>query len=176
MRRSIRALQLSLAASLWAVILCGCASMPLPPDSPHEFVIAGDVREPDVWTAERIESTFADQIRVVEHRAKDRTFRLRALPLAALIQHAGPMLDAEAKHPELAVAVAIEARDGYTVAFTLEEIAPYKAEPTILLAFAEADGPFPDDIAPARLIIPGAQRSSRALHAIRAIRVDDLRR
>jgi len=165
-----RLLALVLAA---LAALAACAA----PAADGSIRVRGDVASPAAWTAQELERRFADDVRVVEHVAKsgERT-RLRAVPLRALVDASTPRFDAARKNHALAFAVVLRSRDGYAVAYALEEVAPFRREPELYLAFATADGALDAQAAPARLVHVGGQGGARTPHGIVAVDVVDLAR
>jgi hypothetical protein len=82
-----------------------------------------------------------------EHAAK-------CVSLWALVEASRPRVDRERKNHRVGFAIIARARDGYTVAFSLAELAPDISDQKVWLAF-EVDGkPLPEKEGPVRLLVP----------------------
>jgi len=121
--------------------------------------VHGDLAHPMVLDAKAIEQRFGGKVRIVDHR-------LRAVPIRSVVDACLPAFGTKHKNPELAFVVLLRCSDGYAVAYTYEEIAPYEQEPDLYLAFAEEDGPLPEALAPARVVRIGGQDDSRTLRGV----------
>ncbi len=157
------------------LFLAACRSSPPDPRVDGPIRVFGDVAAPTSWNHDEIEAEFADHVRLVEHVTKRlERHRLRAVPLVRLIEASRPVLDSSRKNPKLAVVVVLRARDGYAIAYTYDEIAPHAGEPTVFLAFADEEGPLPEEFAPARVVVVDGTNPSRALRGIIEIEVVDV--
>jgi hypothetical protein len=76
------------------------------------------------------------------------------VPLFALIEAARPRVDPQRKNHRVGFAVITQARDGYTVAFSLAELSPDIGDRKVWVAL-DADGkPLPENDGPVRLLVP----------------------
>ena len=165
----------SILLVLSGLLFIGCASSEAGDAVPGSIRVEGDVAHPRAWTGVEIAAEMPEALRVIEHQAKDRTYRLRALPLSRLIRAAEPRIDSSRKNHALAFAVAVSARDGYTVVFDYDEVVPFKdAKDRVFLAIAEEAGPLPGNLGPARLVVEGEGGDARKMHSVDRIRVLDL--
>lgn len=164
---------------LLLAVLPGCSSSSTRPttESVSELRIVGDVSEPRSWTSASIRERFGDHLELVQHATDEESITLQAVPLATLIEAARPKFDRSRKNPALSFAILVQARDGYSVGFTFDEVVPREGVPAdVFLAFSERGGPLPDKFGPARLVIDGAKGRSRRIHAVTQVKVVDLNR
>ncbi len=91
--------------------------------------------------------------------------------LADVVARLGAPSGGEVRGPALLMAVVVEARDGYRVAFTLGELDPLLGKAQVVLAdrcngamLTEADGPF-------RLAVAGDTRGARAVRQVVTLRL-----
>ena len=92
--------------------------------------------------------------------------------LVDVLRHAGAMPADPLRGAHLARHVAVRARDGYTVVFSLGELDPTLGRQRVYVA-DECDGkPLPADAGPARLLIPGDARPARSARQIQTFIVE----
>lgn len=94
--------------------------------------------------------------------------------LADVLARLGAPAGAQLRGPALLMAVVVEARDGYRVAFTLGELDPLLGKGEVVLAdrcngtaLGEADGPF-------RLAAAGDQRGARSVRQVASLRIVEI--
>src|SRR5579871_3673527 len=88
------------------------------------FRIEGAVEKPADWTAARLATEFAGDVKTVTFTLKGEKGEARCVPLLAVLQAAKLRLNPKIKNHQLAFVVLVRAEDGYTIAFTLGEMLP----------------------------------------------------
>jgi hypothetical protein len=137
------------------------------------FRIAGAVEKPGDWTAARLATEFAGEVKTVPFTLKGEKGEAKCVPLLAFLQAAKPRLDPKIKNHQLAFVALVRAEDGYTVAFTLGELLPQFGKRQVWLALDRNGKPFVGDDAPAQLIVPEDEKGARWVHGIRSITLID---
>jgi hypothetical protein len=165
----------SLRASLSVVLWLALAfQVPLVSQAPGTR-LHGAVRE-RVLTADALRRDLASQVSTVALTTHGKTERYDAVPLIAVLEHAG-LLKGTGRNAEIALAVVARAADGYAVVFGLGELLPNTGARDVFVAFAvEGQRPLPADQAPLRLVVPSDRRGARSAFAITEIEVRDLTR
>lgn len=136
-------------------------------------------REASEWTVDRIKKDLAAEVKDVPYQSHGKAYVGRGVPLLSLLKASGcaveikmdPKADPKVKLPALRLVVAIEARDGYAVAFSLAELLPEIGNRPAWVLF-EIDGkPLTDRDAPLKLVVPSDDMPARGIRAIESIRV-----
>jgi DMSO/TMAO reductase YedYZ molybdopterin-dependent catalytic subunit len=84
-----------------------------------------------------------------------------------------PKADPKTKNSQLRLVVIVEARDGYTVAFSLAELLADVGNRPVWLSL-ELDGqPLSERDGPIRLIVPEDQKPARWVHSVKSISMVD---
>src|SRR5262249_39854256 len=119
------------------------------------FRVSGAVERPGEWTVSRLTADLAGSVQTVRFTMKGVEHTAKCVPLWALIEAVRPRVDPNRKNHRVGFAIILRARDGYTVAFSLAELAPDIGDHKVWLA-VEVDGkPLAENEAPVRLLIPG---------------------
>lgn len=137
------------------------------------FHIAGAVENADDWTAERLATTFAGDVKTVSYTLKGEKGEARCIPLLTLLQAAKPRLNTKAKNHQLAFVALVRAEDGYTIAFSLGELLPAFGKRQVWVALDRDGKPFTGDDAPVQLIVPEDEKGARWVHGVRSITLVD---
>jgi DMSO/TMAO reductase YedYZ molybdopterin-dependent catalytic subunit len=143
------------------------------------FRIQGAVERPGEWTAARVTSELAHDLKTVSYTLKGHngeargTGEARGVPLLAFVQAAGPRPRPGAKNGLLAFTVVVRCRDGYTVAFSLGELLPDVGAREALLALEKDGKPLAGEEGPAQIIVTQDQKPARWARGIRSILVLD---
>ena len=133
------------------------------------FRIAGSVDNPGVWTNERLSTELSGDVKTVTYTLKGEQSQARCVPLYALIQATRPRVSLRVKNHLLAFAVFVSADDGYTMAFSLGELAPQNGKRQVWIALDRNGQPLPDGDAPVSLIVPEDVKPSRWVHGVTKI-------
>jgi DMSO/TMAO reductase YedYZ molybdopterin-dependent catalytic subunit len=160
--------------SLWAALLA--CRVALAQD--ESFRVGGDVEKARDWTVARMQSELSGNVQTVRYTMKGEEHTAKAVPLWALIEAARPHFDPQQKNHRVGFAIIVRARDGYTAAFSLAELAPDLGNAKVWLAL-DADGkPLPANDGPVRLIVPGdgGEHYRRWIFAIQSITIVDGKR
>jgi hypothetical protein len=137
------------------------------------FRIEGAVEKPGEWTAARLATEFAGEVKNVSFTLKGETSQARGVPLLAVLQAAGLRLNPKIKNHQFSFIVLVRAEDGYTIAYTLGEMLPQFGKRQMWLALDRNGKPFTGDDAPVQLIVPEDEKGARWVHGIRSITLVD---
>lgn len=156
--RFMKVLRYAPAVLLLALPLCavdGGAPVLRIPGSPDSTV-----------TAESLKKAGTREVPVSSEKGESVTYK--GVPLLDVLESAGLEMKTMAADRKLAPAVVLAtARDGYTVAFSVGELAMHRADPRVFLAGETSGGALPSDQGPIRLIVTGQRaRSAFALASI----------
>ena len=146
------------------------AALPAAP-SPAAFSVGGAVASPQTWTSTALAQRFAAQTATLTYTLKGARHISRAVPLESLLEASQPKIDPHIKHGLLQATVTVTGQDGYTVVFSLGELAPDFGHEAVWIALDEDNKPLPEGAAPAELIVPGDTKAGRWVHAIASITV-----
>jgi tungstate transport system substrate-binding protein len=136
---------------LWVVLLSPQATLA----QDASFRLGGDVEKARDWTVARIQSELSGSVQTVRYAMKGEEHTAKAVPLWAVVEAAQPRFDPQQKNHRVGFAIIVRARDGYTAAFSLAELAPDMGNEKVWLAL-EVDGkPLPTNDGPVRLLVPG---------------------
>jgi DMSO/TMAO reductase YedYZ molybdopterin-dependent catalytic subunit len=100
-------------------------------------------------------SELSGSVQTVRYTMKDEEHTAKAVPLWTLVEAARPRFDPQQKNHRVACAIVLRARDGYTAAFSLTELAPDLGNQKVWLALDVDGKPLPKDDGPVRLLVPG---------------------
>jgi hypothetical protein len=163
----------------WRWILVAAIAAALSPPAVRAedtFRIGGAVERPAEWTAGRVLQELAPQVQTVRFTLRGEEQTARCVPLRLLIHPSPPQFENETKNHELGFAVFVTGRDGYTVCFSLGELAPEIGKRQVWLAL-EVDGkPLAGKDGPVRLLVPEDGKPARWTYGITRITLVDGRR
>lgn len=174
-----------LALARWPGVLRGDDAPPAPAPAPvaapptptiTAFAVEGDVESPSAWTNARLREAFAKDLVEVTFDERGTPHRAMALPLARLVREARPRLATAPKHHDLAFAVLVVSRDGFTAAFSFAELDPALGKAQVFLALDHDAGPLGEAFTPASLLVPSDGKRSRWVRGVARIEVRDLLR
>ncbi len=158
-----------------AVLLPGFALLyPARAAAPPAFQVAGAVGKPRTWTAAQLQKELPASIQTVSYTRKGTAHTAHAVPLWAVVQAEQPQINPQIKRHLLQFVASVRGRDGYTVLFTLGEIAPDFGASAVWVAWDEDGKPLPEDDGPVELIVPGDKRAARWVHGVSAITLTDM--
>lgn len=140
---------------------------------PFTIQVTGSVESPRSWTPDEMKSLSAVEIKNVPYTLNDQKREAHCLPLLALVQAAKLKISPKPKNHELALAIVVTGRDGYTACFSYGELQPQIGKRTVLVALDRDGKPLPDAAAPAEILSPDDEKPSRWVHAIKSINVID---
>lgn len=151
MRRAVR------TAAGVAAVLFGAAALAAPPHPPPTLKIPG---KPDATVAQA-SLLGADERDVrVENAAGDVTI-YHGQALLDVLEKAGLDVRTMASERETAAAVVVATgRDGYTVVFSIGELAAARGNPRVFLVAEAGLEPLPEEQGPVRLIVHGEKARS----------------
>lgn len=138
---------------------------------PGAVMISGDVRAPTTFTV--------DALRAQPSRTEAVTFDTKSGPethtytgcsLEQVITAADPIVDADAKHPQLTIAILATGADGYAATLAWADVSPELAARPALVAYAE-DGNALDQ---PRLVVPADRSGARYVRDLTELRVVNL--
>ncbi len=134
--------------------------------------MGGAVASPQAWTPAALTQRFAGQATTLAYTLKGARHTSRAVPLEAILEAAQPKTDPRVKHAVLQGTVIVTGQDGYTVVFSLGELAPDFGREAVWVALGRGrQDRCPTGSAPAELIVPGDVKAGRWVHAIASITV-----
>jgi DMSO/TMAO reductase YedYZ molybdopterin-dependent catalytic subunit len=142
------------------------------------FRIGGDVEKPGAWSVARVTSELSGSIQTVRYTMRGEEHTAKVVPLWSLVEAARPRIDPQQKDHRVGFAILVRARDGYTAAFSLAELAPDIENEKVWLAL-EVDGkPLAEKEGPVRLLVPGegGEHRRRWVFGIQSITVLDGKR
>ena len=139
------------------------------------LVVRGAVLKPGSWTPQSVKQQFADQIQSIKFTAgKDKEEHVgTGIPLASLLQAAGPKTEKAPKHYDLSFLVIIEAHDSYRVFFSLAELLPACGNAQAYLVWDVDGQPLPGKEAPFRLVVSSDKGHDRYIYGIASITLVD---
>ncbi len=161
----------------FAVIAALCLPAFLPPayaGSPAAFQVAGAVSKPRTWTAAQLPKELPAEVRTISYTLRGTAHTAHAVPLWAVVQAVQPQINPQIKRHLLQFVAAVQGHDGYTVDFTLGEIAPDFGASAVWVAWDEDGKPLPEDAGPVQLLVPGDKRAARWVHGVSAITLADM--
>jgi hypothetical protein len=141
--------------------------------APPSLRVAGDVAQGRGWTTADLAQTFAADLKEIPWTYKEEKHVSRSVPLLAVVQAARLALDPAKKHHDLAFAVAVRARDGYTATFSYAELDPALRGTEAWIALDDNGTPLSDRDAPAGLLATNDGKHSRWVRGIDGIFVID---
>jgi hypothetical protein len=164
----------------WRIVLICSASIlgmssPTCPQSASAGTVrvGGAVNKPVEWSIDKLRETFASQLTKVEYVAKGQKHLSTCVPLLSIVQAAEPMTDAKHKNFSLRLAVVVQAADGYAATFGMGELLPDVGNRQAWLALDMDGQPLSGREAPAKLIVPGDGKPTRAIWGVTRIDVTD---
>lgn len=135
--------------------------------------IGGAVSKPADWTADKLRDAFASQIKKVEYTAKGQKHASNCVPLLAIVQAAEPVTNPKHRNYALRLAVVVSASDGYAVTFGMGDLMPDVGNREVWVALDMDGAPLSGRDLPAKLIVPGDAKPSRAIWGVTKIDVID---
>lgn len=155
-------------------ILLGLCGLALPlglaaQTAASSFVLIGAVRQPmtlDRAALERLPSSAL----TFPREGGDST-RFRGVPLWALLESAGMVVDSARKGDLLTRVVRVTGSDGYQVVFSAGELSPAFGDARVLVAFERDGAPLEPAKGFAQLVVPADHRRGRHLYQIVRIEV-----
>lgn len=159
---------LSYVVLVFAVIpLMGCATAPAPPAAPTskpapprpgELLITGAVTKPGVLTREALAAIPSQTVAVTfgTDRGSEQHTEV-GVPLATVIEQAGPITTPGVKHDILSTGVLVVGADGYRALVSYGEMTPGFGHAVVLLATSQDGKPLDRP----RLVLPGDVKGGR---------------
>ena len=158
----------------WLGLLFLAASLQAAPaKAPESFHIGGDVAKAGDWNVQKIKHDFSKEVITLKYDLKGKKYFSHCIPLLSFIQAAQPRFPEKGKHPELRFLVKVEGGDGYSIWFSMGELAPDFGARKVYLALDVNNQPFQGKDAPVRLIVPGEKDYGRWIYGIKAITIVD---
>jgi Oxidoreductase molybdopterin binding domain len=148
---------------------------------PDVIAVGGTVDKPGDWTAARLKSDLAADVKSISYTSHGQKHTSSAVPLLSLLKAAGiqtdlkmgPKVDPKTKNYPLRLIVIVQGHDGYTAGFSLAELLPEFGDKEAWLALDADGGPLTESDGPARLIIPSDVKPGRWVHGVGLITVLD---
>ncbi|HEY2587508.1 MAG TPA: hypothetical protein VGI81_17310 [Tepidisphaeraceae bacterium] len=135
--------------------------------------VGGAVNKPTDWSIAKLKEAFADQLKQVEYTAKGQKHVSTCVPLLAIVQAAEPVTDPKHKNFAMRLAVVVRAADGYAATFGLGDLMPDVGNHPAWIAIDMDGQPLSGREAPAKLIVPGDAKPTRAVWGVARIDVVD---
>jgi hypothetical protein len=170
-----------LAAMLLLMAALIAADQPPAQSLPAVHVSGAGIATPADWSAARIKSDMADQIKTIEYSSHGQTHHSTCVPVLEILQASGlgtelkhdPTADPRTKHIPLRLAVTVLGKDGYAATFSLAELLPSVGKAQAWLALDEDGSDLPPEQAPMKLIVPTDGDAGRWVHAVAEIKITD---
>jgi hypothetical protein len=119
-------------------------------------------------TVENLRKAGTHEIPVTSEKGESVTYK--GVPLLDVLEGGGLEIKTMAADRRLAPAIVVAtARDGYTVAFSVGELAMHRSDPRVFLAGETTGGALPTDQGPVRLVVTGQR--ARSVFALAQIEV-----
>jgi DMSO/TMAO reductase YedYZ molybdopterin-dependent catalytic subunit len=131
--------------------------------------VIGEVPHPLSVTAEALSAMPHIDVTVKDRNGKETSYA--GVPVRALLDKAGVPSTKEMRNGAIALALVVEASDGYRAVFSLTEIDAQPADRPVLLADARDGKPLTAPEAPLRLIVPGDGRPTRWVRQVTTLRI-----
>ena len=144
--------------------------------APLSFRVAGDVGSPRTWTVAELTKELAAEVKDVDWTLKDVPHKSKAIPLAALVRAAKPVVSEQVKHHDLSFVVVVRSRDGYTAAFSLAELDPALRGTQAWVSLDDDAKGLSEKDMPAGLLVTNDGKKSRWVRGLDAIFVLDARK
>jgi DMSO/TMAO reductase YedYZ molybdopterin-dependent catalytic subunit len=135
--------------------------------------VDGAVNKPVDWTVAKLKEMFAGQLKQVEYTVKGQKHVSTCVPLLAIVQAAEPVTDPKHKNFAMRLAVVVRAADGYAATFGMGELMPDVGNRPAWIAIDMDGQPLSGREAPAKLIVPGDAKPTRAVWGVARIGVVD---
>ena len=168
----------------WAVLaLVVVIAMPAASAVAAEDVIhiAGEGVTSGDWSAARIGSDLAADVKPVKYTSKGQPHEANAISVIALLKAAGvptelkmdPTADPKVKNFAIRLAVVVQGRDGYTATLSFAELLAEVGNREAWLALDSDGKPLGENEGPAKLIVPGDAKPARWVRGLATITVVD---
>ena len=135
--------------------------------------IGGAVNKPTDWSADKLREAFASQLTKVDYLVKGQKHLSTCVPLLSVVQAAEPMTDPKHKNFAMRLVVVVRAADGYAATFGMGELLPDVGNRQVWIAIDFDGQPLSGREAPAKLIVPGDGKPTRAIWGVTRIDVID---
>jgi DMSO/TMAO reductase YedYZ molybdopterin-dependent catalytic subunit len=131
--------------------------------------VVGEVPHPLSLTAEALAAMPHSSVTVKDRNGKETSYA--GVPVRVLLDKAGIPSTKEMRNGAIALALVVEATDGYRAVFSLTEIDAQPADRAVLLADTRDGKPLSSPESPLRLIVPGDGRPTRWVRQVTTLRI-----